>query len=343
MKKIFIILLILFITQFAYGQGEVSKVGTTAANFLKLEVGARAVALAGVFTPVTNDIYSLKWNPAGLAQIDYFGVAYSNIQLYAEMSQQFIGLVIPMGGQSSIGFSINYVDVGKIEKTTVYEPDGTDLFFSNFDMDIGLSYARALTDRITIGVTGRYIHEQIWQEKATGFSSDIGIIFVPDVSGLKLGMSITNFGPAMKMDKGPLQTFISYPEEEMIGAGNGNKNARYMVETAALPTSFQLGAAFDIMGKNNMFFNNNSNRISLMVEINDGFDNYMRSKYGVEYEWNNILSLRGGYKENYDLATFSFGGGVKMPVKGMNVRFDYAMAQYGDLGDIHVTSIELGF
>ena len=44
--------------------------GTTAANFLKIGIGARGVAMEGAFTTLANDGTALYWNPAGLAQID---------------------------------------------------------------------------------------------------------------------------------------------------------------------------------------------------------------------------------------------------------------------------------
>ena len=80
-----------------------------------------------------------------------------------------------------------------------------------------------------------------------------------------------------------------------------------------------------------------------MIEVNDSFDNQMRSKYGIEYEWKQILAIRGGYKANYDTATFTFGGGFQIPVRNMSLRFDYAYADYGDLGNVNVTTLTLGF
>ncbi len=342
MKKILTLWMCLFLAQSVFGQGEVTKVGTTAANFLKLEVGARAIGMAGAYTAVADDIYSMKWNPAGLANVQQLTVAYNNINLYADMNHWFAGIVIPLGSQS-LGFAINYLDIGTIEKTTIDEPDGEGLFFSSYDFDIGVTFSRFLTDRIMFGVTGRFIHEQIWQEKASGFSGDIGLIFSPGVSGLKLGMSVTNFGGDMKMDEGPLRSFSDIPADNQPGVGNRSLDSRHDVASHALPVSFQMGASFELMGVNNMLFESEDNRVALVLEIQDSFDNSMRSKFGFEYEWNRILALRAGYKENYDLATFAFGGGIRIPLSGMKVKFDYAFARYGDLGDVNITSIEIAF
>ena len=342
MKKIIVIIIALLLTVSAYGQREVNKVGTTAANFLKLEVGARAVSLAGAFTALANDATALYWNPAGIAYSDHFSATYSNTNLYADIRHQFVGFIFPYY-TNFFGVSFNYVDIGKIERTTEFEPDGTGLFFQNFSMSVAVSYARMLTDRITFGVSGKYVHEQIWQEKADGLAGDIGLIFTPGLSGLRLGMSITNFGPNMAMNEGPLQTFYYAPLPDQPGTGNRNLEAKLEVLDYALPISFQMGVALDLAGPKSVFMQNPSNRISFILEVNDSFDNPMRAKWALEYEWRKILALRTGYKQNYDLAEFTWGGGINIPIRGMKLRFDYGMAQYGDLGNIHVTTIQLGF
>ena len=42
----------------------VSKTGTTAAQFLKIGIGARALAMGGAYSAVSDDATALYWNPA---------------------------------------------------------------------------------------------------------------------------------------------------------------------------------------------------------------------------------------------------------------------------------------
>ena len=234
MRKIILFLILLLVVSphvvLSQQTGEVNKVGTTAANFLKLEVGARAAALAGAFTAVADDASAIKWNPAGMAYVNQFTLSYNNIDLYAGIKHQFISAIFPMGN-NVLGVSVNIVDIGKILKTTITDPDGeTGLYFDSSNMAVAVSYARPLTDRVTIGVSARWVHEQIWQEHAYGYCADIGVLYNPGISGMRLGMSITNFGPDMSMNEGPLQTFEKSPQENTEGVGNRDIWAQWRME-----------------------------------------------------------------------------------------------------------------
>ena len=49
-------------------RGTITKVGTTAAQFIKLGVGARAIGMGGTFVAEASDLSALYWNPAGLGR-----------------------------------------------------------------------------------------------------------------------------------------------------------------------------------------------------------------------------------------------------------------------------------
>ena len=61
--------MIIFVSFFSFSiKASAGGVGTTSANFLKIDVGARAAAMGGAFTALADDGSSLYWNPAGITQ-----------------------------------------------------------------------------------------------------------------------------------------------------------------------------------------------------------------------------------------------------------------------------------
>ena len=68
-------LLIITLSNPAFSQFavDVSKVSTTAAPFLEIDVGSRAVGMGSAFVAVANDATALYWNVAGLSRLKQNG------------------------------------------------------------------------------------------------------------------------------------------------------------------------------------------------------------------------------------------------------------------------------
>ena len=67
-----------------------SKVGTTSAQFLKIGAGARAIGLGGAYAALGDDIYSIYWNPAGIARSKSNSeVTFNHAEWLADMTYDF--------------------------------------------------------------------------------------------------------------------------------------------------------------------------------------------------------------------------------------------------------------
>ena len=66
MRK-FLIIFLVIVAATLYGQ---SKVGSSAAPFLNIGIGPRAIAMGGAFVATANDVSSLYWNSAGAAKMN---------------------------------------------------------------------------------------------------------------------------------------------------------------------------------------------------------------------------------------------------------------------------------
>lgn len=344
MQRFLLVVLVvsLLIPGAVFGQEEVNKVGATAANFLKLEVGARAVALGGAFTAIAQDGTAMLYNPAGLAEFTKPTLTYHNVDLYADIRQHFTGIVIPFGDANAIGVYINYVNLGWIYRTDInYQLRERGQFVFSSNSAYGLSFARRLTDRVLFGVSFKYLIEKYWNSSASNWAFDLGTVYKPGVGGLRLGLAVKHLGPSMKIDEGPDFTFWKIQEE--IYPGNRQLPSRLIMDKYPLPSTFTAGIAFDFVGPLSVVMPNDIHKLTLLTELNDAFDSPMRSIVGVEYVWNDVLSIRGGAKQNYDLFKYSFGGGIKINIMNSEMIFDYAYADYGDLEGVYITSIELRF
>ena len=77
MKKFILIIFLFAFSNTLFGGG-FSKVGTAAAQFLKIGVGARAMGLGGTFSAIANDVSTIYWNPAGIANLKTTSIGFTH-------------------------------------------------------------------------------------------------------------------------------------------------------------------------------------------------------------------------------------------------------------------------
>ena len=339
-KKWFCVLSILCIISLPlHAQNELSKVATGTAQFLKLGAGARGTALGDAYTAMVKDVSAMYWNPAGLQKIGKISLGVAQTDLYAGITYNFLGVSVPINSANSIGISVLHVSSGDIELTRVESPMGTGEFFDTGHTAVGLSFARSLTERFDLGITLKYISERLYREQASTIAFDVGSQFDTGIYGLKIGMLLANFGGKMKFDGPDLNTKTSNPT---TGASY-DAGGRLKTEEWPIPLIFRLGLMIDLLGSDSKIMQSEKNRVTLALEGNDPVDHYLHYNFGLEYEWNEILALRAGYKSGYDAADYTAGFGLDFRKVGVNARLDYAFNNYGILGYVHNYSLEFHF
>jgi hypothetical protein len=150
-----------------------------------------------------------------------------------------------------------------------------------------LTYARNLTDRFSIGATGKYIQQRIWNETASSFALDVGLVYQTNFRGMKIGMSIANFGGDLQLDGKDLFRSID------LDPGNAGTNktivARLKTDSWPIPLLFRAGVALDAYKSENL-------RFTISADALRPSDNAEMVNAGAELAWNEILFLRGGMK-----------------------------------------------
>jgi Uncharacterised protein family (UPF0164) len=337
MKK-FITLIIIITLQAVSIAGDFSKVGTTSAQFLKIGVGARAMGLGGSFTALANDVSTLYWNPAGITNLRGFSFAVTHTEWFADISHDFAGIVYPLSSSDVIALNVVALNTGEQEVTTVTQPEGTGIFYDVSDLSIGLSYARVLTDRFSVGLTVKYIQQNMYNESANTFAIDIGTYLRTGFHDLIIAMNMSNFGGSMQLEGRDLITITDLNNQV---SGNYNPDARLKTEPWPLPLIFRVGIAMDLVGGNDPIVHSENNRFTLAIDGVHPNDNTEKVNIGGEYAWNENVFARLGYKINYDMEKWTFGVGLKFNIGSNQVGFDYALINFNDLGKISQITLEL--
>lgn len=337
-KRYFLVLSFSLIFSFNYCFAQFSKTGTAAAQFLKIGVGARAMGLGGAFGSLANDVSALYWNPAGLVMVDNFTMMGSYSPWIADIAHHFTGVAVPLSQNDFIGLSAIFLTMDDMEITTIDQPHGTGEFFGASDFAIGLSYARRLTDRFSVGFTGKYIGQKIYNEEATGLAFDIGTRLRTGFHGLIISMNFSNIGNRMQL-KG---MDLLRPYDPNPGSSNNPFiDATLNTERWALPTNFRISVCMNIVGEGPSVFSSDDNLLTLIVDGNHPTDGEEKASLGIEYQWQELFALRFGYKLNYDDESLAFGVGFKPSWGGKILAVDFAYIPSDLLNDIQIFSLSL--
>lgn len=307
----------------------VTNAGTSAVAFLQIGVGARAQAMGNAGTVVVDDATALFWNPASAADLrGGANLAFDHTDWLAGTKLDYVGAVLPISPRASVGLSVlNFQMVDEAPVRTVDQPEGTGEFYSASDLALGLTYGVALTDRFSAGLTGKFVHERLWNETASTAAVDLGIRYRTTLPGFTLAASISNFGGDLQLDGRDL---LRPYDDDPGNASNDQLNARLDTDAFSLPLTFRFG-----LGYERAF--GDLHRVVLATDLLHPSDNSEAVNVGAEYTFWDTLSLRGGAQALFEedrTGQFSLGAGIQRRLPGgLRLAADYAYAQWGVLDD----------
>jgi hypothetical protein len=142
---------------------------------------------------------------------------------------------------------------------------------------------------------------------------DFGVLYRTGYRSLNIGMSVRNFSPS-----------VTYEEESFEA-----------------PLLLSIGASFNIMDLSASASDMHSFLVTAEAGHPRSYDEQIR--LGGEYRFMNILSLRAGYIFPTDEQGISAGAGLNLEVSGLKFGADYAYSAYGDLGNVNLLGIQIGF
>lgn len=278
-------------------------VGTTGAQFLKIGLGARPVAMGGVYAGIADDVNAIYWNPAGLAQVSGKELTAQHIVWFQEISYEYVGYAHNCGKLGTAGVMVNYLSMDDLEKRTgdTDTPDGT---FKASDLAISLAFGRKLNDKLSLGASFKYLSQKIDTSDASGIAVDLGGLYKLS-DKLSLGLAVQNLGTKMKFES----------------------------EADPLPLNIKIGAGYKL--------NNLTLGVDVNYPTDNDINFALGAEYALKLGGIS-LPLRVGYntKNVSDLDSLA-GLGAGLGIGVSKFAFDFAWVPYGDLGQTYRVALKV--
>jgi len=296
-------------------------------QFLKVMPCARAAALGEAYSVWASGAEAIFWNPAGLADLDNMEISTTYINWLFDSQQGAVSYAFEIDNFGVVGVQLQYVDFGGFIETSnerpyINDPDNpgiTGKTFNPFSYLVGISYARYLTDRFSVGLGIKFAHESLYdgQKTTTQVRQDVYEEIETWADGL-----LFDFG--VRYNTGFHSVYIASSVQNFGG------DVKYAKESNPVPLLFRFGVGADIIGQDGLLVSGSGvSRLSLASDIFHPNDYAQQVHAGIEYEYDAMFALRAGYKFNYDFDGLTLGAGLKHAMAGMQLAVDYS---FGDMG-----------
>jgi len=286
----------------------------TTYNFLKLDVSARANALAGSYISATNDINSIFYNPAGISTLKETQAAAGFYKYLLDINAGIISYGQRYKDAGYFGGAIRYINYGSFEK---YDDESNSLgTFSANELALSLGYSNTYKDNFHYGVNLKFIYSGIDEYTSTALAGDFGIMYVLPESQWNFALSLLNAGFQMSQYN---STTEDLPLDLRIGLSK-------KLEHLPLTVRFE----FDNLTDDNGDFIDRFKNLAIGGEF-DFSDNV---KFRIGYDNGQRVNLETG--SSIGLAGFSTGIGVKFLD---DYTIDYAFNSLGNVGTTNTIDI----
>ena len=339
-KHIIASIVIIVVSSLVLGQN--SRMGSASSTQLLVVPSAKHLSGGGAAATATG-MDATFWNPAGLAMSENnVDAIFSNRQYFADIDNSFFGIATNIGDYK-MGVNVRTFNIGDVNETTVFYPDGTgQVFTPNFSI-LGATFARKLSDNTSVGLNANLIREGFGRVAATGVAYDLGVQYkgLLGREGLDVGFVLKNFGSPMKYDGEGLGV--------MASPVDGDRPVEYYKVDAAsfdLPFVFDMGMSYNIAGAD-IGVTYTSNYYSTdELKLSVGYVLEGLGSVGVGMQSSGKSQEIDGADDWYTNPAdgVSFGASIDMSrFVGMNMSVDYSMLPMGDFGTNSVVALRVAF
>ncbi len=302
----------------------------TGFKFLSVSPDARAAAMGDAYSALKVGSSAMFYNPASMAYLTRkFHLSAGQIKWIADVTYN-MGSVALNTDWGVFGLSMISVDYGDFERTIRADNEKGFLDVGTYSPSawaIGLGYARAITDRFSVGGNIR-IAKQSFGDVPVGLEGaspvnktfderstivDFGVLYWTGFKSLTLALNTRNF----------------------------SQENKYSEESFELPLTFRIGLAMDLIDFTDMDKDAHSVILSLDTERPRDFSEQV--KIGVDYTLMKTLSLRAGYITPTDEQGISLGVGFGRDLGSVDLRVDYAYTDFGVFDNVNRLTLQAGF
>lgn len=334
--------LLLITASFAFGQ-----VGITSVPFLQIEPDSRAAGMGNTGVAIADNASAVFWNPAGLAfqTGNQVSITHSEWlpQFNADLFYDYLVGKYHVEDIGTFGAHITYLNLG--EQLRVNESGLEQGRFNSYELATGISYGLQLNKNWSLGTGFRFIYSSLADGSVGGQNINPGSSVGVDIAGMyqsntfalfgndanvNAGLNINNIGPGVhytdNAQKDPLPTLFR------IGwALNTNLDTDGIHTLTIANDISKVMARLDSEGEpkgviNSLFSSWGSfDRNTGTGEVTLTLPQQLMYATGLEYWYNNLFSVRGGYyyedPNNGDRQYMTLGAGIKY--KFVGVDFSY--------------------
>ncbi|OVE75274.1 hypothetical protein BVX98_07990 [bacterium F11] len=275
--------------------------GTTGANFLKIGVGARGLAMGEAYSAKGKGVEALYWNPANLVDMGRPELMISHNPMVENTSLNQLALAFHRG-KFGVGLGMSLISHGTIKRF-----DGGGNRIGSFDASdqfgvVGFAYGG---EGFRLGLAGKWFKSEIAGISADGMAGDVGMSFLSPLSSrIRHAFVARNFGSSV--------SFINQEDD--------------------LPLTFLFGNAVSI-GTGFSFTLDVGSIKGPGAVVASGIEWKPLNK-GSDH-----LAFRGGYNTRRNEAEKLSGASLGMGLTFFETSIDYAWVPFGELGDSHSVTL----
>jgi len=277
---------------------------TSGYSFLTIGNSAHENALSDFGIVGGNKITNVVYNPAVLASLKNEQIYFTHISLFSDVSAQSIGANFFLF-DLPFGININNTSIRDIEIRT--KPGES---YSKFDARyfyFAFSTSFHLNEKLNLGVSAKYIYENILSDESSGYAADFGLMYKNIFENMNIGLSLRNIGSVSELRN----------------------------ESSKLPLDFRIGASYSLM----------FTKIESSLLLIGGIQKYLNIDgthlhFGMEFNYDKLIFIRTGYLSGFESRGISIGAGISWG----STEIDYAFVPVNfGLGNSNTITILYNF